>query len=190
MARPRKFDEAQAIEAAMRAFWALGYEATTTQDLCEATGLNPSSVYNTFRSKRDLFLLALRRYLDDLAGRQIALMESAAPIREKVGGLLDQIIADETGDRLGCLAVNTAIELAPRDAEVAGLLARDYDRRITAMRGAFESARLDGELSGDRDPLALAHFVNAGVAGIRVVSRSGADRTALRAISATVLAAL
>src|SRR5690606_8821359 len=63
MARPRTFEEEQALEAAMRAFWRRGYEATSTQDLCAATGLGRSSVYNAFDSKRELFTRALRRYM-------------------------------------------------------------------------------------------------------------------------------
>ncbi|HEY4569169.1 MAG TPA: TetR/AcrR family transcriptional regulator, partial [Kribbella sp.] len=39
----------------MRLFWTSGYEATSTQDLCAATGLGRSSVYNTFTSKKALF---------------------------------------------------------------------------------------------------------------------------------------
>ncbi|NUS02366.1 MAG: helix-turn-helix transcriptional regulator, partial [Nonomuraea sp.] len=59
MARPRTFEEDRAVEAAMRAFWDAGYEATSTQDLCAATGLGRSSIYNTFAGKRDLFERAL-----------------------------------------------------------------------------------------------------------------------------------
>ena len=64
MARPRKFDEGRALDAAMEAFWAAGYEATSTQDLCDATGLGRSSIYNTFKSKHDLFERALARYME------------------------------------------------------------------------------------------------------------------------------
>ncbi|CAM5616019.1 TetR/AcrR family transcriptional regulator OS=Streptomyces alboniger OX=132473 GN=CP975_28210 PE=4 SV=1 [Streptomyces alboniger] len=64
MARPRTFDEERALDAAMHAFWVKGYEATSTQDLCEATGLGRSSIYNTFSSKHALFRRALARYMD------------------------------------------------------------------------------------------------------------------------------
>ncbi|MEV5575971.1 TetR/AcrR family transcriptional regulator [Spirillospora sp. NPDC052269] len=187
MARPRSFDEDRAIDAAMRAFWAHGYQATSTQDLCRATGLNPSSFYNTFHGKRELFLRALRRYLEEMSAVQAEVLEARAPVRQKVATVLEQVIDDEAGDRLGCFAINTSLELAPRDPEIAGLLARDYDRRMAVFRTVFALARAEGQIPADRDPGELAHFVNATVAGIRVVAQSGADRTALEAIARSAL---
>lgn len=75
MARPRTFDEGRALDAAMHAFWANGYEATSTQDLCEATGLGRSSIYNTFSSKHDLFKRSLARYIELMTVPQIELLE-------------------------------------------------------------------------------------------------------------------
>ncbi|RZQ60818.1 TetR/AcrR family transcriptional regulator [Amycolatopsis suaedae] len=190
MPRPRKFDEESAVAAAMAAFRATGYESTSTEDLCTATGLGRSSIYNTFASKHDLFTRSLAHYIDTVTTRQIAMLESEAPAREKVWALLDEVVADETGDRLGCLVVNTSIELAPRDPVVAELLRKDYERRIGAMTQLFRRAQRDGEIAPDRDPEALAHFLSASISGIRVAARTGAGRGALKDIAATALAAL
>ena len=62
MARPREFDESAVIDRAMQQFWAHGYEATSVDDLCAVTGLNRSSLYRAFGSKRDLLDIALTAY--------------------------------------------------------------------------------------------------------------------------------
>jgi AcrR family transcriptional regulator len=187
MARPRKFEEEQAVEAAMRAFWSAGYEATSTQDLCAATGLGRSSIYNTFNSKHELFKMALRRYIDEKTSRLTELLEGDLSVREKLRLLLWQAVDVEVGDPVGCLVVNSLVELAPRDPEVAAQLQRDGDRRLEALRAAFELARGRGELGVGKDPAVLAHFVVAAISGMRVMARGGADRAALEAVATTTL---
>jgi TetR/AcrR family transcriptional repressor of nem operon len=187
MARPRKFEEDRAVEAAMRAFWAAGYEGTSTQDLCEATGLGRSSIYNTFTGKHDLYERALRRYQDERTGALIELMDADLPVREKVRTVLWQAVDPDPGDPAGCLVVNALVELGPHDTEIARRLRRDGDRRVEALRAAFERGRARGEIDAGKDPLALAHFVVATVSGMRVAARGGAGRAALEAIATTAL---
>ncbi|SHF68136.1 transcriptional regulator, TetR family [Streptoalloteichus hindustanus] len=174
----------------MRAFWAAGYEATSTQDLCAATGLGRSSVYNTFASKHDLFEKALVRYMETKSTAAEAVLASARPVREKVRVLLWRAVDGEPEDPVGCLVVNAMVELAPKDSRIAALLARDYDRRLEALRVALEAGRRAGEIAADRDPRQLAHFVISSITGLVVLARSGADRSALEAVATSVLAAL
>ncbi|MEU7898643.1 TetR/AcrR family transcriptional regulator [Nonomuraea sp. NPDC049152] len=188
MARPKQFDEDLAIDAAMRAFWTAGYEATSTQDLCEATGLGRSSVYNTFKSKRDLFEKALRRYMDDKNAPFLDLLGSGLPLREKVRELLWGVVESDERDPLGCLVVNSMVELAPRDEEVAAMLRRDHDLRFEALRTALETGRRLGET--DKDPAELAHFLIAVIGGMRVAVRGGAGRSVLESIARNALDAL
>ncbi|MDT0320346.1 TetR/AcrR family transcriptional regulator [Streptomyces millisiae] len=196
MARPRTFDEERALDAAMRVFWEKGYEATSTQDLCEATGLGRSSVYNTFRSKHDLFRRALGRYLDGMTEAQLGVLEDVErPGGERVRALLASIVAGEAEHRaagrvLGCLGVNTTVELAARDAAAAELLARDTARRLAALRAALAAGQRDGSVASTRDPGELARFVNATIAGIRVSSQGGADQATLESIAEIALGAL
>ncbi|MDJ0461785.1 TetR/AcrR family transcriptional regulator [Streptomyces sp. H27-C3] len=193
MARPRKFDEEQAVDAAMEAFWAAGYEATSTQDLCEATGLGRSSIYNTFKSKRDLFDRALARYMEFKNAELTALMESDLPVREKLRTQLQLVIDEEFGrgrDGRGCLVVNTAVEAATREQGLKEDLARDYGVRLSVIRAAIESGQRDGDIARDKDALALAHFVIATVAGLRVSARVTSERSTLESIADAALSAL
>ncbi|MFH8613816.1 TetR/AcrR family transcriptional regulator [Streptomyces sp. NPDC017979] len=196
MARPRTFDEGRALDAAMRTFWEKGYEAASTQDLCDATGLGRSSIYNTFKSKHDLFERALTRYVDMTTRAQQAVLEEPGQSgAERVRALFAVIVESETehrlgGRSLGCLTVNTLVGMAGRDPRTAAILERDTARRLAVMRAVLEDGRRDGSITAPQDAGALARFVNAAIAGIRVSSQGGADRAALEAIAEVAVAAL
>ncbi|WP_378739446.1 TetR/AcrR family transcriptional regulator [Nocardia brasiliensis] len=190
MARPRQFDEERAVDAAMRAFWSAGYEATSTQDLCDATGLGRSSIYNTFTSKHDLFERALRRYMATKNAATFALLDGDESARAKMRALLWQVVEAPDADPLGCLVVNSMIELAPRDPAVAATLRADQELRLAALTAVLESGRRAGEIDKAKDARELAHFMNATIAGMRVAARGGAGRDALEAVATTALNAL
>ncbi|QHC23680.1 TetR/AcrR family transcriptional regulator [Streptomyces sp. GS7] len=196
MARPRMFDEERALDAAMRAFWANGYEATSTQDLCEATGLGRSSIYNTFSSKHDLFKRALARYIDMMTSAQIAVLEDAErPAVERIRAMFAMVIDGEfearrDGRSVGCLTVNTTVELARRDGEAAAILERDLVRRLDSWRAVLASGQRDGSITAARDAGELARFVNAVIGGMRISAQGGADRAVLESIAATAVDAL
>ena len=84
MARPREFDEASAIHRAMHAFWDGGYEGTSTQPFCEATGLGRSSIYNTFNSKRELFDRTLQHYAETADGQHLEFLDEPGPARPRL----------------------------------------------------------------------------------------------------------
>lgn len=178
------------MDAAMRAFWTAGYEATSTQDLCDATGLGRSSIYNTFTSKHDLFKRALRRYMTTKNTATFALLDSDESALDKMRTLLQQVVDAPDDDPLGCLVVNSIIELAPRDPEVATALRDDQELRLTALTAVLESGRRAGEIDKTKNARELAHFINATIGGMRVAARGGAGRDALQAIATTALNAI
>ncbi|URN06397.1 TetR/AcrR family transcriptional regulator [Actinomadura madurae] len=188
MARPRKFDEGRAVEAAMRAFWTAGYEATSTQELCAATGLGRSSIYNTFASKHELFVKALSHYMDVRTTRLIELLkDDAKPIRERLRTVLEWAVAPDEDDPSGCLVVNATVELGPHDPDIAERLGRDRRRRLAALKAAIERAVQAGEIDPVKDADALAHFMISTISGIQVAARGGAGRPALTAIADTAM---
>lgn len=107
MGRSRGFDEDQVLASAADLFLRLGYEGASVDDLVGATGLHRGSLYNAFGSKRGLFVAALSRAVRDL---------SANPVRQ--GG---------PGPATLDLLLVAALEVAPRDGEVAELLAKACD---------------------------------------------------------------
>lgn len=183
MPRPRTFDEDRAVDAAMRVFWTTGYEATSTQDLCVATGLGRSSIYNTFTSKRDLFDRALRRYVDRFTGTQLEVIQDATlPIRERVRRILWTAVEPDPDVPAGCFVINTIVELGPTDPEIIDLLDRDHEAKLEALTAAIEAAQAAGELDPAQDAAGLATYVFTVLGGLRVAARRGAAPESQRAV--------
>src|SRR5690349_18412495 len=83
MARPRQFDEQDAVTRATGLFWRRGYNATSVRDLGAELELTPSSLYRTFTDKHTLFLRALDHYrATDSAEAEQRLDATGRPVRE------------------------------------------------------------------------------------------------------------
>src|ERR1700754_1772563 len=110
MARPRKFDEETVLAAVVEAFWANGYEATSTRDLVRRTGLAQPSLHNAFGDKRNLFRRALGTYSRMILRKEMVRLESSLSPRAAIATYFDNVIDSTVNDRLrrGCLVVNTA----------------------------------------------------------------------------------
>ncbi|HEY3709185.1 MAG TPA: TetR family transcriptional regulator [Amycolatopsis sp.] len=191
MPRPREFDETVALEGAMNAFWAHGYEATSTQDLCAATGLGRSSVYNTFTSKHVLFQRALEHYTERGARSRAEVLEHAEDGLDAIRRLLADLIEDELGNgRRGCLMVNTIAEFGTADAEITTKVEADTAAFLAALTDYARLGQADGSITRDRDPADIAQFVHSTVAGLRLMSRRGGQRPAMAAVADIAVSAL
>ena len=177
MARPREFDMDEALDAAMATFWTQGYEATSMADLVEATGLHKGSIYKAFDDKHDLFMKSLSRYLD-VAHRMMhaALTEAESPLdglRAWMRGVVS-LCSDQPVQR-GCMAMNTAVELGPHDAEAAALLRRHHERTSRLITETVARGQRAGQVRVDlaAEQLSKALFVFA--AGLLGTSKVFSD---------------
>ncbi|MEQ1936183.1 MAG: TetR/AcrR family transcriptional regulator, partial [Fimbriimonadaceae bacterium] len=121
MGRPREFDFNDTLERAMQTFWAKGYEATSLDDLCAATGLGRSSLYAAFGDKQSLYLSALERYETAAVERITASISNSKSPLDGIAAFIDRIIDDIVAGpgRRGCFIGNCAAELARQDRTVA-----------------------------------------------------------------------
>src|SRR5277367_4166486 len=160
MARPREFDEATVLEAAMHCFWAQGYDKTSVRDLAGQMGITGASLYNAFGDKRSLYRRALDHYLQQGVHERVGRLESSLPPYPSIRAFFDEIIERSLADkqRRGCMLVNSALELAPHDAEFRKVVSQElayieafFRRRIaagqdngtiTSMQSADDLAKL------------------------------------------------
>jgi len=192
MARPREFDVNAALERAMDVFWSKGYEATSLDDLCEATGLSRSSLYATFGNKRDLLLQTVDRYIERRTPNIRAALAREPNIHKGIAALLrefiDQIVSG--AGRRGCFLGNCAAELPRSDRTALARVRRGLARTEETFREALARAAAGGELPVGADVDALARFLTASFQGLRLVGKVNPDRAVLEDIAATILRCL
>jgi TetR/AcrR family transcriptional repressor of nem operon len=192
MARPREFDEAVALDAAMDCFWREGYEATSVRDLAARMGITGTSLYNAFGDKRSLFRQALQRYAERSTRERIARLESTLPPKQAVRAFLGEIVERSLNDldRRGCLLVNSALEIAPHDAELGAEIAARLGEIEAFFRRTVTAAQADGSVPPDRDPADLARLLLGVTLGVRVLARSNPQRELLEGTARPALALL
>lgn len=191
VARPREFDESVVLDAAMQCFWLRGYDATSVRDLIEATGVTGASLYNAFGDKRALYERALDRYVEASIEARIRRCE-ALPPREAIGSFFAEILERslKSSDFRGCMLVNAAMEVAPRDLE--------FQRSIEAVLSKIERFFLqsvaagqdDGSIKCRMDAQDLARHLLGILLGIRVLCRVKPDRQSLEGMLAPAFALL
>ncbi|MEU9985159.1 TetR/AcrR family transcriptional regulator [Streptomyces sp. NPDC050856] len=178
MARPRQFDEKNAVTSATDLFWRRGFHATSVRDLGDELKLTPSSLYRTFTDKHTLFLRALDHYraTESVQARQ-RLDATDRPVREVLREWMLWLVtcpADGKPGR-GCFVVNTATELGTTDEKVQQRTEAAFEVTRQALRSALAEGRDRGELSEDLDADAAAELLFTTVLGLRVRERAGHD---------------
>ncbi|MGO4502723.1 TetR/AcrR family transcriptional regulator [Dyella sp. 2YAF14] len=191
MARPREFDEQKTLEAVAEAFWARGYEATTTRDLAQRTGLTVTSLYNAFGDKQALFQRALEHYLDATLRERIDRLEKTLAPSEAIAAFFHEVIERSLSDKQqrGCFLVNSALEATPEAPELRAAIAAEIDAIRAFFRRCLLAARRSGEVPSSVSAAeASAHLLTV-MLGLRVMARVDPDRTTMTAAIATALKA-
>ncbi|MEO0569769.1 MAG: TetR/AcrR family transcriptional regulator [Pseudomonadota bacterium] len=150
MARPRSFDEATVVDAAMIAFWKLGYSETPIGALEEATGLKRVSIYNAFGDKEGLFLAALDHYHE--AAKEIYEGVIAKGGLKEIQDLFTAMSATADVDAPahdGCLMVNTVLDVRRASALVKAKITNYKSMLLKSFTCALENARQNGEMTCD-----------------------------------------
>lgn len=189
MGRLKEFDEAKAIDGAVDCFWARGYEATSVRDLAECMGIGGASLYNAYGGKRALFVKALERYADRSSRKRIARLEASGRPKQAIEAFLAEIIEKSLKDRArkGCLLVNSALDVAPHDAEIGKVVAGYLDEIRAFFERSIEAGRSAGQMPRNLDAaLVSAHLLGV-LLGIRVLARTRPDPALLESVARPAL---
>ena len=149
VARPREFEPEQALEQALHVFGEKGYADTSFEDIVKATNVSRYGLYGVFGNKRELFRKVLRQYADLFVHDYQAELRkpdaSLPQIREYFETLL--LLGDSMLAGRGCMICNTAVEVAPHDAEIAAEIRTLFGELVGVFRGALQNAHDNGDIS-------------------------------------------
>ncbi len=192
MARLKDFDEECVLDRAVDCFWQRGYEATTVRDLADAMKIGGASLYNAYGDKRALFGRSLERYANRSMRDRIARMEAEREPKEAICAFIAEIVdrSLKDPDRKGCLLINSALDVAPHDAEIGTVVTGYLDELRGFFQRNIEAAQRVGQVPGSVDAAEVAGHLLGVVAGIRVLARTGARRKALESVARPALALL
>src|SRR5580700_6699553 len=167
MPRPREFDEAAALQAAVDCFWQRGYAATSVRDLAASMGISGPSLYNAFGDKHALFVQALGHYLDGSTRARIERLESLPPkqaVRSFLAEIIDASVSDR--ERRGCFLINSALEVAPHDAALRAVIADRLSEIEAFFRRSIKAAQAQGTVPPQRKAKDLARLLLGALLGI------------------------
>ena len=121
MGRPRTFDDASVLDAAVDVFRREGFSRASVTRLERATGLSTSSLYHAFGGKEALFERAVDHYVATFVTPRLEAFAGPTARLEDVEQLFLSLIEPPLDDGLGCLVINSALELGG-DRAVRGVV--------------------------------------------------------------------
>lgn len=187
--RPRAYDEAAALDAALAVFWAKGYAGTSLDDLTDAMAMSRPSVYAAFGNKQAIYRAAVDRYVTTLGAAFLEPLGRQARLRDALRGFFEAVIEVVTGGHgpRGCIIACTLPAEAENSPEAREHLAQVLAAIDAALTQRFKVAGANGELAPGADPSSLAQVVTSGMLALSLRARAGADARTLRRIATAIV---
>ncbi len=187
MARPKEFDTATALDAAIEVFRDKGYAATSASTLVGALHIGRQSLYDTFGDKWRLYLEAVRRYSAQETDAHLAALKTGPRAIDGIEAMLARVVATASET---CLGVGSICEFGTTQPELTKIHEAAGRRLHSAILDRVQAAQKEGGIASVIDPEQAAQFVTANIAAIRVAARAGSSGKDLAALARLALRGL
>ena len=175
----------------MKVFWRKGFMATSMEDIKKATGVNESSLYNTFGNKEGLYKEALERYRSMVMTRFASLPNLEQPretLRTSLLGMAHLATTEEGA--AGCMLMNSAMELGAQYQDIADFARESYALIEEWLYETVKRGQELGEISTDRDARALARYLSFNIQAMFAVARTSPTEEFMKDVAETLISAL
>lgn len=178
--RTAEFDREQVLEAAMEVFCQKGYVKTTMQDLKEATGLHPGSIYCAFKNKRGMLLAALNQFIQSRWRQSQLCLDSKDPL-DGIQYYLHQLVEKLCMHHPHCLLSRTVADFSSVDNDIRDALEQPWRELLQRLETLLVKAKEQGSLKSSINPQDAAWLLLISVFGLRGFPQFMADEKSLHA---------
>ncbi|MEM7667757.1 MAG: TetR/AcrR family transcriptional regulator [Pseudomonadota bacterium] len=181
MAGKPQFDEEKARQGLVKAFTALGFHGASLSQIEMRTGLQRSSLYNSFGGKSALFIEALKDYCQSTELKHLRALEGRGLV-EGFRAVFESQLRDlkDAGSDAGCLTTCAMNEMPYDDESVQNAILETVDAVQAAIETRLTSAISSGELRPSTDVAELRDFLFGATRAIPFLHRSDPSGNASR----------
>ncbi len=192
MARTKIFDEEEVLNKAVHLFWEKGFNGTSAQELVDRLGISRSSLYDTYGDKFQLFKSSLLQYRKQFAGAMIEMIDKSTDSEKTLKDIFHYVVTESLQEKCskGCFMVNSSIELAPHNSEIAEIVNSNMQDIEDALVRLIKKGQESGQFTKRNTPRSFARFVFNAISGLRVASKSGTEKKVFDDIVKVTLSAL
>ena len=183
--RPCKKEHGTALNKAMELFWDKGYEGAAVSDLVEKTGLQPGSLYGSFKNKENLFLESIRLYGERAVAEAKKALHSGSSPESGIESFFDDIVKGQSSgsQKRGCFLVKTVIENSSTNSRLHKLACHYLDVIEDEIYLCLKKVKSFSPAQAKQ----IAKILICNVWGLRVLQASGAPVESVRAVARQML---
>jgi TetR/AcrR family transcriptional repressor of nem operon len=191
MPKVETFNKELVIRQASDIFHTKSYSLTSMQDLVDATGLNRSSIYNTFGSKLDLYMECLRWYQKESKNNVQKIVKKAKNAKSTLEDIfLMNLVKKNTGIDNGCMINNCITEMANQETVINQFLCNNQQNMVHLFETLVTQGQKEGVFNTKQLPKAYGLYLLNAFQGLKVSSILSKDNKELESVVYTTLSVL
>ena len=173
-----EFDYARAVDRATQLFWKKGYPDTSLRELLKVMGIGEGSFYNTFGSKKRLYLECLKHYNDTVSRRRLHALLSPASAKAGVRAFFKSVLDDLKNPKTPpvCLLSGSLSSEVLAERELCRIVLNDMKAFTASFIQRLETAKASGELPRSFEATVAAQVLVTYLQGLFRVVRVLQDR--------------
>lgn len=172
MAQDIKFNYEKSIDAAVNLFWKEGYQGASLKALLRVMDIGESSFYNTFKSKKNLYVTCLEHYNEKITSPRLTALNSDGTIKEKVDRFFDVIFDgfEKRNTNQSCLMTNSLSYEVLKNRTLKTYVQKQMTNFENFIFEIFDHAKSKKELSRNFDSKLKAKLFITYLQGLFIMS--------------------